>query len=145
MIKEEDRLACIVNSLVDESAIVPRGVLYLQINRCVTYNPFFRGLTKRQASELKNFQLLRRPLNNRNHNLLKHENYNYLTDFFDSIEDVVPSGCFNIKINDRDVCTISSLSWPGMVFVHKLETEYQGFFYFGNGRENIDLLFMMNH
>lgn len=143
-IKEEDRLACIVHFLMSESALMPRGVLYRQVNRCVTYNPCFRGLTSLDASQLKNFQLFRFPLNNRNYNLTKREDYNYQTDFFDTVDDLVPAQGFSIKINDRGICLVRSLKWPGMILYHKLNTMYQGFFYFGNGRENLDLLFMQN-
>lgn len=142
-IKEEDRLSCFVHSMVSESAVIPRGILYRQMTRYVTYNPCFRGLSHLDASQLKNFQLFRFPLNNRNYNLTKRENYNYQTDFFDTLDDLLPANCFSLKINDRDVCIIRSLKWPGMIFFHKLNTIYQGFFYFGNGRENLDLLFMM--
>lgn len=141
-IKEEDRLACIVHFLMSESALIPRGVLYRQVNRCVTYNPCFRGLTSLDASKLMNFQLFRFPLNNRNFNLTKREDYNYQTDFLDTIDDLVPAQSFSIWINDRDVCHVRSLKWPGMILYHKLNTMYQGFFYFGSGRENLDLLFM---
>lgn len=144
-IKEEDRLACVVHMMMRESAIIPRGVLYRQVNegRAVIYNPCFRGLTHLDASQLKNFQLFRYPLNNRNYNLTKREDYNYQTDFFDTLDDLVPPNSVSLQITDRDVCLIRSLKWPGSVFYHKLNTPYQGFFYFGNGLKNWDLLFMM--
>lgn len=126
-----------------DCAIIPRGVLYHQPNHCVTYNPCFRGLTRLEASLLINFQLFRNPVNNRNYNIAKREDYNYQTDFFDTIDDLVPKKSVSIQINDRDVCTIRSLKWPGMTFLHKLNTPRQGFFYFGTGRENLDLPFMI--
>lgn len=124
-----------------ESAIVPRGVLY-QVNRCVIYNPYFQGLSRLNGSQMVNFQLYRSPVNDRNFNIAKREDYNYLTDSYDTIDDLLPKS-FTVNIDDRDVCMIRSLKWPGMVFVHKLDTLYQGFFYFGNARENLDMLFMM--
>lgn len=141
-IKEEDRLACIVYLITNESAIHPRGVLYRQIFGSVTYNPCFQGLSRLDASEMKNFQLFRRPLNDTNKNLLKREDYNYQTDFFDTIDDQAPSKCFSFGINDRNVCIIRSLLWHGMIFFHKLNTKHQGFCYFGNGRKNLNILMM---
>lgn len=142
-IKEEDRLCCVVHKIMHESAVVPRGVLYRQLNGCVTYNPCFRGLNRLEAGLNINFQLFRCPVNNRNYNLVKREDYNYQTDFFDTIDDLIPPKAFSTSINHRDVCLLRSLRWPGMVFFHKLHTMHQGFCYFGNGRENLDLLFMM--
>lgn len=141
-IKEEDRLACFVHLMMSESAIIPRGVLYHQFNRCVTYNPSFRGLTRSEASDSKNFQLFRYPTNNPNFNVTKREDYNYQTDFLDTIGDLIPTQSLKLQINDRGICLIRCLKFPGMIFYHKLSTIYQGFFYFGNGLENMDLLLM---
>lgn len=136
-------MACVVHTIMFDCAIIPRGVLYHQPNHCVTYNPCFRGLTRLDASLLINFQLFRKPVNDRNYNLAKREDYNYQTDFFDTVDDLVPKKSFSIQITDRDVCSIRSLKWPGMTFLHKLNTPHQGFFYFGAGRENLDMPFMI--
>lgn len=141
-IKEEDRLTCIIHLIMNESAVHPRGLLYRQISGCITYNPCFQGLSQLDASEMKNFQHFRVPLNNPNLNLAKRHDYNYQTDFFDTIDDLVPKKCFLFKINDRNVCLIHSLMWHGMTFFHKLNTKYQGFFYFGYGRKNLNFLMM---
>lgn len=140
-LKEEDRLACIVHLIMTESAIVPRGYLYRQVTRNVTFNPCFQGLTRMDAADLKNFQFLRYPQNDCNYNLTKQVNYNYQTDFFDTIDDSFPKKSFSCSINDRDVLQIRALYWPGMTFVHKLNTKHQCFFYFGNGKRNLDLIF----
>jgi radial spoke head protein 9 len=144
-IKEDDRLACVVQMITQQSAIIPRGILYRQVTRCVTYNPCFRGLNRIDASLLKNFQLFRFPLNNRNYNVTKRDDYNYQTDFLDAVDDLIPANSLTVRVNDRDICMIRSLKWLGMFFVHKLNTIYQGFVYFGTGQENLDLLFMLSN
>lgn len=142
-IKEEDRLACIVHMIMNESAIHPRGLLYRQIDGNITYNICFKGLGRLEASEMKNFQMFRVPERSLNYNLSKREDYNYQIDFFDSIDDDLnPPKCFSFNINDRDVCLIRSLLWQGATFFHKLNTMHQGFFYFGDGRKNLDILMM---
>jgi len=142
-LKEEGRLACITHFLMEQSAIVPRGLLHLQINGCVAYNPYFRGLTKQQARDMKNFQLMRRPKNRCSYNVSKREDSNRMTDFFDTLDDLLLPKSFSVKTNYRDVCVIRSLQWLGMVFCHQLNTPHQGFFYFGNGMENKELMFML--
>lgn len=129
---------------MNESAVVPRGALCLQ-NGSIAFNPRFRGLSRLDASQVKNFQLFRFPINDRNRNLMKREDYNYKMDFMDTIDDLVPAKSFTLKVNDQDVCLIRSLKWPGMIFYHKLNTIYKGFFYFGDGTENLDLLFMTSN
>lgn len=141
-VKEEDRLACIVHMIMNESAIHPRGLLYRQMDGNITYNVCFKGLCRLEASEMKNFQLSRSPERSQNYNLSKREDYNYQIDFFDSIYDLHPPKCFSFNVNDRDVCLIRSLLWQGTTFFHKLNTKQQGFFYFGDGRKNLDILMM---
>ena len=141
-IKEEDRLSCLVHLIIQGAAIHARGVLYRQLSGFITHNPHFQGLSRLDASEMKNFQLFRYPCNNLNFNLTKRSDYNYQTDFFDSIDDLTPKKCFSYNLNDRNICMIRSLMWPGMIFFHKLNTKHQGFFYFGNGRKNLNLLMM---
>lgn len=142
-LKEEDKLACLVHLILTQAAIMPRGLMYRQVTRCISYNPCFKGLNRMEANELNNFQLFRYPRNNRNFNLTKHEDFNYQTDFFDTLDDVMPrNSCFSYQTNDRDICLIRALHWPGMIFFHKLNTKHQGFVYFGNGKRNLDLLFM---
>ncbi|CRK89247.1 CLUMA_CG003006, isoform A [Clunio marinus] len=139
-IKEEDRLSCFVARLIHDSAVLPRGVLYRQVTQCITFNPCFRGLSRLEAENLKNFQHFRTPINGCNQNLLKREDYNYQTDFFDTIDD---DNSFSAKINDRNIGLIRSLKYPGMISFHKLNSMYQGFVYLGNGQENLDWQFMI--
>lgn len=144
-IKEEHRLAAVVAMITDESAVIPRGCLYKRVDHTVIYNPPFHGLTKTQANDLRNFQLYRRPKReNMKENLLKRKDYNYPTDFFDTLDSCeLHDKCFSKVIEiQHNIVFIRSLQWLGMYFYHKLDTERHGFWYFGDGKKNLDLLFM---
>lgn len=145
LLKEIDRLSCIVNMITEETAIMPRGALCKRTDGKSVYSPSFHGLSLLESSQLTNFQLYRTPQNRWNSNLLKHQDYNYATDIFDSIDLIVPEHkSFALTLqNDRGLVLIKSLYWPGMMFFHKCHSQIHGFCYVGDGRKNFDLLFML--
>lgn len=144
-LKEEDRLACVLEMITEDSALMPRSSLTKQIDGRAVYNQAFRGLSMAEASRMENFQLFRRPQNKWNSNLLKRADYNYNTDIFDTVDCFVPQKySFVVSVfDDRGLVLVRSLYWPGMTFFHKCQTRKHGFAYFGDGRRNNDLLFML--
>lgn len=131
--------------ITEESALLPRGALYKRLDRKTVYSPFFRGLNQQAATKLFNYQLYRMPREKWNYNLLKRQNYNYPTDFFDTIDSIIPEDkTFALSIEkDRGIVFLKSLFWPGMSFYHKCNSKKHGFYYFGDGRKNLDILFMI--
>lgn len=144
-LKEEDRLSCAVNMITDESAVVPKGALYKMTDQNVIYNPMFHGLNQLEGNLKSYYQLYRVPRNKFEYNVIKRSDYNYTTDFLDTIDDEIPKEVafqLNMERNGRLVM-IRSCVWPGMTFYHKLNTKEHGFVYFGDGKKNFDLLFMI--
>lgn len=143
--KEEDRLSCLVNHITEETAIVPRGAIYKLINKTSVHNPLFRGLDELFIDDLSHYFHYRYPKNDYISNLAKKPDYNYCIDFLDTIDETFPKNrafALNLGFNDR-VAIIRSCIWPGMTFFHKLNSRKHGFAYFGNGKYNIDILFML--
>lgn len=144
-IKEEHRLACVVQMITDESALIPRGALFKHVNGITLYSPLFHGFSYMDAVDLDSYQLFRCPKNKWNANLLQRQDYNYATDFLDTADRIVPEKkTFSITMeSDKSIVYVRSLFWPGMVMFHRCGTEKHGFCYFGNGRKNLDVLFMI--
>lgn len=145
LLKEEDRLACMVTQITEESALMPRGSLSKRSDGKAVYTPDFRGLRSSEAASLTNFVLYRTPQNSWNANLLKKPDYNYSKDIFDTTDAIQPGNrTFALNVdNERGLVLIRSLFWPGMLFFHKFNSRKHGFCYFGDGRKNMDLLFML--
>lgn len=142
-LSEEQRLACAVKLITDESALVPRGAVCNRTNSIVELNSMFHGLKPDEAQLLSNYQLYREPKQKYNYNLLKRQHFNYNTDFLDTLDDMVPrmkSFSINMECHD-EIVVIRSLHWPGMTFYHKINTALHGFVYFGHARMNTDILF----
>lgn len=141
---EEQRLATVVKMITEEAATMPRGAIYLKSDGNVTFNPFFSGLTKNEAKLLGNYQYYREPRNKYNYNVLKRNHFNYSTDFLDTLDDAVPlHKSFIIDMHkSKDTVFLKSLHWPGMICYHKIKSGQYGFVYMGNGKKDLDVIFM---
>lgn len=144
-LKEEDRLSVIVHCITEESALIPRGSVYKRVDDKNVLSKCFRGLSLSESSDPTNYQLYRDPKMNLNQNLLKRHHYNYPTDFYDTMDCIIPDEkSFSRTITENQkVIFMKSLQWPGMIFYHKINSEKHGFIYCGDGFKNMDLLFMI--
>ncbi|KAI8422863.1 hypothetical protein MSG28_006603 [Choristoneura fumiferana] len=144
VIKEESRLAGTISNICDEAEICARGQLIKQPDGTVVINPNFYGLTGSEAKQLKSYLHIRPSQQRWNSNLLSRQDYNYSMDFLDSIDQDIPSGCWNLSLEQGgSVAYLKSLYWPGMTYFHKARTPDCGFLYVGNGRKNLDVPFLL--
>ncbi|XP_065095218.1 radial spoke head protein 9 homolog [Ochlerotatus camptorhynchus] len=146
IVKEQDRLWFAVTKVLQEAAIVPRGVLYHSTEGDCVINPFFGGMNPDESIRMVNYQHFRKPINDVRENLLKREDCSYFVDVFDSAADgAIPKEKNFVVTRDRerDVFVLKSLYWPGMNNFHRVNSSVFGFFYFGDGNKNWDLLFML--
>lgn len=134
-----------VRTITEECALVPRGAVIKRNDGINRLNPMFNGSKLSIATDINNYQLYRLPHNELNANLVKRPNYNFATDFLDTLDAIGPvQHCNAVALDQYDgMVYIKSLMWPGQLFFHKCETPMHGFVYFGNGRKNTDLLFMI--
>ncbi|XP_063240912.1 radial spoke head protein 9 homolog [Bacillus rossius redtenbacheri] len=143
-LKEEDRLAAAVKEITEEGAVLPRGALHKRCSGDVVQSQVFKGLTKFEALQLKYYLHWRSPREKWTKNLLVHPKYNYSIDFLDTIAEDVPSGSWSIQVEDDGRLVIfRSLMWTGMTFYHLASSPDFGFAYFGYGKRNIDIPFML--
>lgn len=144
-LKEENRLSCVVKMISDETMLVPRGAIYMKTDENIVFNPLFHGLKHDEASLLSNYQLYREPKYKFNHNLLKRSVYNYSTDFLDTVDTFVPvNKSFSITMErDDELILFKSLHWMGAVAMHEIGKSVFAYSYFGDGKKNHDVLFMV--
>ncbi|KAL1494608.1 hypothetical protein ABEB36_010180 [Hypothenemus hampei] len=144
-LKEEDRLASLVRIIMNEAAVVPRGVNYQRPDGVVVENLSFDGLSTLESREISSFLHNRAPTRKYNTNLLTRQDYNYAMDFLDPLDIDIPEGNWIIQIIEGDTLVLlKSLYWPGAIFYHFIKTPRHGFVYIGNGKKCIDLPFMLS-
>lgn len=144
-LKEEDRLASIVHTIINEAGVIPRGALFKKADGVVIENMGFEGLSTLDAREIKSFQHFRVPTRKLNVNLLTRYDYNYAIDFLDPLDTDIPQGCWQLQLTpDEDYVILRSMYWPGLLFFHKLRTPRHGFIYFGYGKKCVDSTFLLS-
>ncbi|XP_022116702.1 radial spoke head protein 9 homolog [Pieris rapae] len=142
--REEKRLAATISNICDEAEICARGQLIKQPDGSVVINPNFYGLTGQEAKQLKSYMHIRPAQQRWNTNLLTRQDYNFSMDFLDSIDQDIPSGCWNLSLEQNGTLAyLKSLYWPGMSYFHKIKTPDAGFLYIGNGSKNLDVPFLI--
>lgn len=146
-VREDTLLAYFVRTITDESALVPRGSILKLCNGNSgnRSNMNFKGLNPSEVMNMKNYQLFRKPQSSWNTNLLERADLNLYTDYLDTVDSVLPSEhSFSLSYDSNDkIVYIHSLLWMGMHFFHECNTQKYGFVYFGNGRKNFNLIFML--
>lgn len=142
--KEESRLAATISNICDEAEICSRGQLLRNPDGTTVINPNFYGLAAPEAKFLKSYMHIRPAQQRWNTNLLTRQDYNYSMDFLDSIDQDIPSGCWNLSLEQAgSVVYLKSLYWPGMSYFHKIKTSDTAFLYIGNGRKCLDVPFLL--
>lgn len=88
--KEEDRLAALIKFINQEAYVIPRGALLKQTSGRVVPNPAFKGLRLEEATILSNYMHCRIPRERWEVNVGRRPDYNYATDFLDTIAEDIP-------------------------------------------------------
>ncbi|XP_055600472.1 radial spoke head protein 9 homolog [Uranotaenia lowii] len=142
-LKEQNRLWFTMSKVLEEAALLPRGVLYQDTDGSHVINPFFNGLSLNESMKLCNYQHFRKPIYSTQDNLLRREDYSYFTDVYDTAEDILPKEKSYVVRHDleRNILTLRSLHWPGLVCFHRANSNIYGFYYYGDGIKNWDLMF----
>lgn len=91
-LKEEDRLAAVVNAVNEEAVIIPRGALFKQPDGVTVHSISFQGLQVEECEDMRNYLHYRTPWFSCSDNLVTRDDYNYATDFLDPVERDIPSG-----------------------------------------------------
>ncbi|GAB1602776.1 radial spoke head protein 9 homolog [Argonauta hians] len=144
IVKEEDRLAVVVLSLVEDVRIVPRGSFMHTPTGKVVPNPGYKGLFANEAYKLYSYMHFRPANMLHNKPVLERAALDRSIDFLDSIDNDIPKGCWSFQFERGcGLVMIRSLLWPGYTFFIKPGTSKFGSIYFGTGEKNYDLPFML--
>lgn len=141
---ELTRLSYVLERLLADTSVVPRGAFVLNSVEEIVPNKIFNGLSQQDAGKLLSYLHARPPRTEAKKSLLEREHLVHSLDFFDSLADDVPHGCWAVQNDDATgTVLLKSLYWPGYVGFHVPESTVYGALYVGNGQRNNDLGFML--
>lgn len=142
VIKEDQRLAAVVDAIEFECAAVPRGAYIRDAADKLIPVRQFSGLSRADAGKLHSYCHLRIPVKERT--VLERAQQDKTLDFLDLISDDVPEGSWFLQYERGGaVVVMKSAVWLGYVFYHVPETNKFGYVYNGTGQRNQDLAFML--
>lgn len=144
LFREAHRLAYVVDQIDAEVSVVPRGAYAVSATHYVIRNTGFGGLAATEAGDLANYFHFREPTALARKTVLERRGLVATTDFLDPISEDTPRGVWALRVDKaRAQATLRSLVWPGYFFFHNLGTARFGGAYFGDGRRNDDIGFMV--
>lgn len=142
-ILESTRLAFVIASIDQDTAVVPRGAYILKSDETVVPNQTFQGLSDFAAGKLESYVHLRTPVRFQLKSALERDSLDKTLDFCDTLDNDVPNKCWSLQFNHANGVVVGkSLLWPGYVFYNTPNAPSYGAFYIGNGCKNYDLCFM---
>ncbi|ETM01540.1 hypothetical protein, variant, partial [Phytophthora nicotianae] len=141
---ELDRLAYIVEEIDHATSVVPLGAYVVSPLHQVIANPSFHGLTWDQSLQLYNFFHFRHPdLPERAQIIENAEGLVRAGDFFDPLIQDLDGAWVISKDNTGAYMTLRNYEYPGAFCFHRPQTAHYGSVYFGDGRKNLDIAFMI--
>lgn len=141
---ELDRLAYMVEEIDHATSVVPLGAYVVSPMRQIIPNPSFHGLTWDQSSQLYNFFHLRFPdVPERAQIIETTEGLVRARDFFDPLIQDLDGAWVVSKDNTGAYITLRNYVYPGALSFHQPLTACFGSVYFGDGRKNPDIAFMI--
>jgi radial spoke head protein 9 len=141
---EAHRLAFAVGSIDSDCSIVPRGAYIVDASHQAMTNASFNGLSAGDAQSLGSYFHFRDPVKLPRKGVLETKKMVKATDFLDPINEDNPQGCWSLQTSENgQTVTLRSLLWPGYYFYHNIGTSDYGGAYFGDGRKNSAILFML--
>lgn len=143
-VTELDRLSCTVRTIDHQCQAVPKHSYKFTPICEIKQNEAFKGLSKEEACELKNWSHLRPIQSQRVKDKINRNEAVYSEDFLDSVCEDYPKNSWSISPDSTGtVFMLKSHFWPGYVAYHRCNTRNHGGFYNGFGIKNVDLPFML--
>lgn len=141
---ELERLACLVEEIDNAIAVAPLEAFVVSPLRQIIANPSFHGLDCDQASQLYNYFHLRRPdLPERARIVLASDGLVRAGDFWDPLVQDLDGSWAVGRDNTGAYVTLRNYLYPGALSFHRPESAEHGYAYFGDGRRNPDIAFML--
>ncbi|VDO03556.1 unnamed protein product [Rodentolepis nana] len=142
--KEEDRLAAVINRIDSDVRTIPKGSFIRLPTGQIIRNRNYEGLSFADSSKLSSYLHFRKPLEHLQFPPEDTCNANRATDFLDTLEKDIPKGCWTLLFErGNTIVYLKSLLWLGYILFHIPEKPIYGSIYVGYGDYNIDLPFML--
>ena len=141
---EKLKLSYIVRQIDIDTCIIPKGALKLTAEHEFRINKGFKGLKENDLRNENNYLHFRPIINEDKKLFIENVDAIFSEDILDPITTDVVKGSWSIQLDPtKKIVNLRNLLWPGFFAVHQSGTNIYGCVYFGDGKKNADLPFMI--
>ena len=138
------KLSYIVKQIDIDTCIIPKGALKLTSEHEYRINKGFKGLESNELCNENNYLHFRPIINEDKKLFVENIDSIFSEDILDPITLDPVKGCWSIQLDStKKKVNLRNLLWPGFFAVHQSGTNLYGCIYFGDGKKNADLPFMI--
>ncbi|CAB3385068.1 Hypothetical predicted protein [Cloeon dipterum] len=134
-LKEEDRLTAAVVVINNEMSIIPRSAFLIGSYNQTMKNKMFKGLPFDKSADQNSYVHFE--------DLRGSKVMFPLLDSTNTIETDFPPAWKLQHEQEGQVAVVRSQLWPGLTFHHQVDSPVYGWTYFGDGRRNWDICYMI--
>jgi radial spoke head protein 9 len=141
---EKLKLSYIVKQIDIDTCIIPKGALKLTSEHEYRINNSFKGIKSNELLNENNYLHFRPSINNNIKLFIENIDSIFSYNILDPITLDPIKGCWSIQLDStKKKVNLRNLLWPGFYAVHQSNTNLYGCVYFGDGKKNADLPFMI--
>ena len=137
-------MSYLVRQIDIDTCIIPKGALRLSAEHEFRINKGFKGLKPNELTDENNYLHFRAIINEDKKAFIENIDAIFSEDILDGIANDPVKGCWSIQLDPtKKIVNLRNLLWPGFFAVHQSNTNVYGCVYFGDGKKNADLPFML--
>ena len=141
---EKLKLSYLIRQIDIDTCIIPKGALKLTAEHEFRINRGFKGLNKEGLDNENNFLHFRPIITEEKKLFIENIDAIFSEDILDPITTDLVKGSWSIQLDStKTIVNLRNLLWPGFFAVHQSGSNLYGCIYFGDGKKNADLPFMI--
>lgn len=141
---EKLKLSYLVRQIDIDTCVLPKGALKLTPEHEFMINKSFKGLEPSQLKDENSYVHFRPILNEDKKQYIEGVDSVFSNDILDAITSDIVKGSWSIQLDPtKKKANLRNLLWPGFYAVNQSGTNLYGSVYFGDGKKNADLPFMI--
>ena len=141
---EKLKLSYLIRQIDIDTCVIPKGALKLTAEHEFRINRGFKGLNRDDLDNEKNFLHFRPIITEDKKLFIENVDAIFSEDILDPITTDPVKGSWSIQLDaTKTIVNLRNLLWPGFFAVHQSGSNLYGCVYFGDGKKNADLPFMI--
>ena len=137
-------MSYIVRKIDTDTSVIPKGAVKLTPEHQYRMNKTYKGLKPEELKSLNSYIHFRPIICEEKKLDVEKRDAVFSPDVLDSIDTDEVKGSWSVQLDpSKKISNVRSLLWPGYFAVHQSDSNIFGALYYGKGKKNADLPFMI--